>query len=114
MTTIEDIKTELRDIIEFSDKATPGPWEHGSESIWSPNSRVCGEAETDDMIFVCSARNLTPKMAKALLTAIQVLEGMAQPLNCECSDEALRAYDQDSAIAKEALETIRREWEAQA
>jgi hypothetical protein len=124
MTTIEDIKTELREIIELSSKAAPAPWR------WTKSSpHIQGEEPTYDVVgppsdwfflesdkdatLIAASRNLTPKMAKALLTAIQVLEGMAQPLNCECSDEALRAYEQDSAIAKEALETIRREWEVQ-
>jgi len=129
--TIEDIKTELRDIIELSDKATPAPWsiydtgkvypcpgiESGRNSIvviGDENDDAGVRTGVQDATLIATSRNITPRMAKALLTAIQVLEGMAQPLNCECSDEALRAYEQDSAIAKEALETIRREWEVQA
>jgi hypothetical protein len=98
--TIEDIKTELREIIELSSKITSA-------------GKFC-EGWPEETAIISKVCNLTPKMAKALLTAIQMLEGMAQPLNCECSDEALRAYEQDSAIAKEALETIRHEWEVQA
>jgi len=104
--TIEDIKTELREIIELERQITPGRWSPGSESIWSPNSRVCNDAETDDMIFVCRARNLTPKMAKALLTAITSLEALAA--------SAVSAYAFTISLeGKEALETIRREWEVQ-
>ncbi len=94
---IEQIKQQLLDIIELSDKATPGRWSPASKSIWSPNSRVCNDAETDDMVFVCRARNLTPKMAKALLGVIEWLELYAIPTN----------------EAQAQLETIRREWEAQ-
>jgi hypothetical protein len=102
MTTIEDIKTELREIIELERQITPGRWSPGSESIWSHNSRVCNDAETDDMIFVCRARNLTPKMAKALLGAVEMLEHMTTYTT------------KAGTVASNALETIRREWEAQA
>jgi hypothetical protein len=138
MTTIEDIKTELREIIQLSDNATPAPWVYQTTPYATytypasivEKSKASGHnylletpksyeavipcAKSEDATLIATSRNLMPKMAKALLTAIRVLEDMAQPLNCECSDEALRAYDQDSAIAKEALETIRREWEVQA
>jgi hypothetical protein len=99
--TIKDIKTELREIIELSDKATPGRWLPGSESIWSPNSRVCNDAETDDMIFVCRARNLTTKMAEALLFTIEMLEHMTTYIT------------KAGTVASNTLETIRREWEVQ-
>jgi hypothetical protein len=113
MTTIEDIKTELREIIELERQITPGRWSPGSESIWSHNSRVCNDAETDDMIFVCRARNLTPKMAKALLGVIERLESKAAAVEIAMHGQperrTLHAMQADSE-----LKTIRREWEAQA
>jgi hypothetical protein len=118
--TIEDIKTELRDIIELSDKATPAPWEHEpqQDSIWSGHDYDLQVAHTmsnpgagmmwdDDQrhknaTFIAASRNITPKMAKALLTAIDWLE---------CIHAGLPDGD---FSAWNALETIRREWEVQA
>jgi hypothetical protein len=116
MTTIDQIKQELRDIIELSDKATPGPWEHElqQDSIWSGHDFDLQVAHTmsnpgagmmwdDDQrrknaAFIADSRNLTPKMARVLLTLIEWLELYAIP----------------TEEAQSQLETIRREWEVQA
>jgi hypothetical protein len=118
MTTIDQIKQELRDIIELSDKATPAPWEHEpqQDSIWSGHDFDLQVAHTmsnpgagmmwdDDQrrknaTLIAASRNLTPKMAKALLGVIDNLEFAVNKL--------------ESDLAKDDLETIRREWEVQA
>ena len=130
-TTIDQIKAELRDIIELSDKATPGPWEHElqQDSIWSGHDFDLQVAHTmsnpgagmmwdDDQrrknaSFITTSRNLTPKMARALLTIIEDLEERSKKqaflpgsLNICPTAEAHTAFSQ--------LETIRREWEGQA
>ena len=115
-TTIDQIKQELRDIIELSNKATPGPWEHG---YGNPLVRVKGycvastgnaefvaedcpiipfDEQVSNSELIAASRNLTPKMARALLGLIEWLELYAIP-----TDEA-----------QTQLETIRREWEVQA
>jgi hypothetical protein len=124
MTTIEDIKTELREIIELSDKATPAPWsiydtgkvypcpgiESGRNSIvviGDENDDAGVRTGVQDATLIATSRNLTPKMAKALLTAIISLEALAA--------SAVSAYAFTITLeGKEALETIRREWEVQA
>jgi hypothetical protein len=114
MTTIEDIKTELREIIELSDKATPAPWsiydnggvypypgiESGRNSIvviGDENDDAGVRTGVQDATLIATSRNLTPKMAKALLGVIEWLELYAIP-----TDEA-----------QAQLKTIRREWEVQ-
>lgn len=117
MTTIDQIKAELRDIIELSDKATPGPWEHElqQDSIWSGHDFGLQVAHTKsnpgagmmwdndqrrkNASFITTSRNLTPKMARALLAVIDNLKFAANKL--------------ESNLAKDDLETIRREWEVQ-
>ena len=115
--TIEDIKTELRKIIELEKTATPGDWQHGGsltpknslDIVYrTPNDRssargfIVGKSKQDiqDASFIAASRNLTPKMAKALLAVIDNLEFAASKLK--------------SNLAKDDLETIRREWEVQA
>jgi hypothetical protein len=110
--TIEDIKTELREIIELSDEATPGPWnsrekfKHSFElfepRIWlGGSSSLPPGQQKHNAAFCATSRNLTPKIARALLTAIYNLE-----LIHESSPMGKYA-------AWDALETIRREWEVQ-
>jgi hypothetical protein len=117
MTTIDQIKQQLRDIIELSDKATPGEWvartgaSYGSEVehfVMRPEDDVAICSECRDPIadkhsaenaeFIAASRNLTPKMARALLGVIEWLELYAIP----------------TEDAQAQLETIRREWEVQA
>lgn len=113
MTTIDQIKQELRDIIELSDKATPGEWtsrekfKHSFEllepRVWlgASSSLPTGQQE-HNASFIAASRNLTPKMARALLATIDRLEVI----------HACLPDGDDSAW--DALETIRREWEGQA
>jgi hypothetical protein len=108
--TIEDIKTELREIIELSDKATPAPWITPCGHLVGEDVTISHFVKDDDWEveqrankqLVKASRNLTPKMAKALLTNIEWLE----------NDQA-----QDAFIVRHRatlrLETIRREWEVQ-
>lgn len=127
MKTIDQIKAELRDIIELSDKATPGEWQHGGsltpknslDIVYrTPNDRssargfIVGKSKQDiqDATFIAASRNLTPKMARALLTAITALETLAAS---EVSADPYEAYSHPED-ARDALETICREWEAQA
>jgi hypothetical protein len=97
MTTIEDIKQQLREIIELSNKATPAPW----ICVNPPLVKGCPQDEHDENL-VTASRNLTPKMTKVLLRVIDDLE----------KDQALDGH----IIRHRAtlrLETIRREWEVQ-
>ena len=118
-TTIDQIKAELRDIIELSDKATPVPWEkssnlsthlvskhsknHGNLVCDCPDSTPDLSQHQSDSSFIAASRNLTPKMARALLTNIDWLE---------------KDLAHDALITRQrafmCLETIRREWEVQA
>jgi hypothetical protein len=112
--TIEDIKTELREIIEISDKATPAPWIfRGGDlfgNICSEFRVVCGCPVLGDRrnnaTFIATSRNLTPKMAKALLTTIDAIETALH--------YAHFVEKQDYEELAKSLETIRREWEVQA
>lgn len=108
MNTIDQIKAELRDIIELSDKATPGPW----LCVNPPLVKGCPQDEHDENLVIAS-RNLTPKMARALLTIIEDLEERSKKqafllgsLNICPTAEAHTAFSQ--------LETICREWGVQA
>ena len=102
MTTIDQIKKELRDIIELFDKATPGEWhkechdnsfENGYAVGGEKHLFVASRLDEKNASFIAASRNLTPKMARALLMAITLFEW---------GDDA------------KSLETIRREWEVQA
>ena len=116
MTTIDKIKAELRDIIELEKRATSGPWIHYLEqgqvgnvctpdldSIAMTQERIeiaqkhgAGHREIQNKqrdinaAFIAASRNLTPKMARALLGVITWME---------------------FAHLESGLETIRREWE---
>ena len=132
MTTIDQIKQELRDIIELSDKATPGEWivsKKGDSPLKFPGISTVDEEQDivechyayegggvnglNNASFIAASRNLTPKMARALLTIIEDLEERSKKqaflpgsLNICTTAEAHTAFSQ--------LETIRREWEGQA
>ena len=121
VTTIEDIKKQLREIIELSDKATPGEWtskrrfqnsfEISEPHIWlGESSSLPMGQQQHNASFVATSRNITPKVAKALLTVITSLEALAASEVSADSHEACNHPDD----AKEALETICREWEVQA
>ena len=121
-TTIDQIKAELRDIIELSDKATPAPWEkssnlsthlvskhsknHGNLVCDCPDSTPDLSQHQSDSSFIAASRNLTPKMARALLTTIDAIETALH--------YAHFVEKQDYEELAKALETIRREWEVQA
>jgi hypothetical protein len=98
--TIEDIKTELREIVELSGKITSA-------------GKFC-EGWPEETAIISKVCNLTPKMAKALLTAIEALEWMNNDEHggevCDNDGRGCRAC----GYAQNQLETIRREWEAQA
>lgn len=111
MTTINQIKAELRDIINLSDKATPGPWhkechdnsfENGYAVGGKKHVFIASRLVEDNASFIATSRNLTPKMAQALLTAIEGLEVYANI----GGTVVLVGGD-----ARNAIETIRREWE---
>ncbi len=115
MTTIDQIKQELRGIIELSDKATPGPWEDdGCGHMWHPYPHpepvngyegehiTLGRFDQKDFFFITASRNLTPKMARALLGMIEALQ----------HDEVNDAYITRQR-ATYRLEAIRREWEGE-
>ena len=114
MTTIENIKKQLREIIELSDKATPGEWtskrrfqnsfEISEPHIWlgESSSLPMGQQKLNAS-FVATSRNITPKMAKVLLRVIDDLE----------RDQALDGHTvRYRAMLR--LGTICREWEEQA
>jgi len=111
--TIEDIKTELREIIELSDKATPAPWITPCGHLVGEDVTIAHFIKDDDWEveqrankqLVKASRNLTPKMAKALLSVIEYVEG-----DCEAfADTCPRGQ-----AARSHIEAIRREWEVQA
>jgi len=118
--TIEDIKQQLREIIELSNKATPAPWVfQGGDlfgSICSESKVVCGcpvrGERRNNASLIATSRNLTPKMAKVLLGVIENLEERSKKqgflpgsLNICPTAEAHTAFSQ--------LENIRREWGVQ-
>jgi len=111
MTTIEDIKKQLREIIELSDKATPGEWtsrerfrnsfEISEPCIWlGESSSLPTGQQQHNASFVAASRNITPRMAKVLLRVIDDLE----------KDQALDGHTVRHR-ATLRLETICREWE---
>lgn len=116
MTTIEDIKTELREIIDRGEKLNAN-WvvksqqrelgqsgEYETETYIEDVRGFCvvngwnlEERDEENFAFIAASRNLSPKMAKALLGLIEWLELYAIP----------------TSEAQNQLETIRREWEVQ-
>jgi len=133
MTTIEDIKTELREIIELSDKATPGPWDNeNGPYVYAhipggrPNGEYimqvcCGngagkplgrEMNKLNAHLIAASRNLTPKMVKSLLGVIERLESEAAAVEIAMHGQPERRT-LHAIQADRELETIRREWEVQ-
>ena len=124
MTTIDQIKAELRDIIELEKKTTPGEWSWDgqpwnctdqyrvNEAPWlisgDPQSMgpavIAGEVicMQPDAAFIAASRNLTPKMARALLGTLEILEHMTTYTT------------KAGTVASKALEIICREWEVKA
>jgi hypothetical protein len=86
---IDQLKTELREFIKLSETITPHSY----------------------ALFIARARNISPTMAKMLLVAVEHIEAMSMEVNVECSEDALKAYDQDSKIAQETLRQILKLWE---
>jgi hypothetical protein len=93
---IDQLKTELREFIKLSETITLG------ECRIKPHSYA---------LFIARARNISPTMAKMLLVAVEHIEAMSMEVNVECSEDALKAYDQDSKIAQETLRQILKLWE---
>jgi hypothetical protein len=122
MTTIEQIKTELREIIELSSKAAPAPWRWTKSSLHiqeEPTYDVVGPPsdwfflESDkDATLIATSRNLTPKMAKALLAVIERLERTSATVEIAMHGQPTRRT-LHAIQADGELETIRREWEVQ-
>lgn len=94
-TKLAKIKVACRLAIELGEKATPGPW--SDESDWPrvfsyaqghPVKQVAQCCErivkrtkigaSADTAFIAHARTFSPAAAQALLTAIEVLEGIKQ------------------------------------
>jgi hypothetical protein len=107
MTTIDQIKKELLDIIELEKQATTAPWHKECHDNSFENGYAVGDdkylliasrLEGKNASFIATSRSLTPKMARALLGVIEWLELYAIP----------------TEDAQAQLETIRREWEVQA
>jgi hypothetical protein len=109
MTTIEDIKQQVREIIELADKATQKEWHAVELTVYADSGEVACTATTGRTVeddrhnahFITACRNLTPKMARALLMAIENLELIHE-------SSPMGEY-----AAWDALETIRREWDVQ-
>jgi hypothetical protein len=93
MTTIEEIKAELREMIALGDTATAGPWEQGFIRASGNNSY--------DAAFIARSRTMTPLACKGLLLAIEDLEGRANSYRGDAF--------QMSAIKR--LEEIHQLWE---
>ena len=110
MTTIDQIKQELRDIIELSNKVTPRKWNADELVIYADSGEVAISATRERTVeedrhnasFIAASRNLTPKMAKALLGNLEMLEHMTTYTT------------KAGTVAINALETICREWEVHA
>jgi hypothetical protein len=121
-TKLNRIKSALRESIEIASKATEGPWTYGvrylacpsndMEVAMIPHGQPChaGNPWMENAKFLSHARTMTPLACKALLTAIEGLEELAETVDVEAPDEVLRAYEQDTEIAREALSSITSEW----
>lgn len=124
---LQKIKAELREFIKLSKTITPGKWFSDSAKYSSAVILECDvgrpilamnpiaileESKERDATFIARARNISPAMAECLLVAVEGLEELAVKVEVECSDEALRAYDQDTEIAQEKLKQILTIWEA--
>jgi len=94
MTTIEEIKAELREMIALGDTATAGPWEQGFIRASGNNGY--------DAAFIARSRTMTPLACKGLLLAIEGLEVYASL----GGSIALVGGD-----ARNQLESIRQLWE---
>ena len=124
MTTIEDIKKQLSEIIELSDKATPGEWvskrrfrnsfEISEPHIWlgESSSLPMGQQKLNAS-FVATSRSTTPRMAKVLLGVIERLESEAATVEIAMHGQSPRRTLYAIQADKE-LETICREWAVQA
>lgn len=94
MTSIDQIKTELREIVALSEKALRAPWRYGTEpqpngcpiigshglmvamlahSVHEPLQKDIALANA---AFIAASRTVTPQMAKTLLVAIETLEAI--------------------------------------
>lgn len=122
--TIDQIKQELREIIELSDKATLGEWiskrrfqnsfEISEPHIWlGESSSLPMGQQQHNASFVATSRNLTPKMAKVLLGVIERLGSQAATVELAMHGQSPRRTLYAIQADKE-LETICREWEVQA
>lgn len=105
---LPEIKAALAAHIAEADAATKGPWNVDSNGdIMAPWPLHCIHSVIDDVAidskdatFIARARTMSPFACKALLVAIEALE-----LH---SDNYETAYKNP---AREALETICREWQ---
>lgn len=133
-TTIEQIKSALRQHIAEAEAATPGTWKFSwneddplHEVIQYPSNdpeiayrRVAYTHKEDDANFIAHARTMSPAACKCLLLAIEGLEIVAKattPIQ-HGEDSDGQPYTShfstsEASQAKRRLESIRQEWHNQ-
>jgi hypothetical protein len=98
MTTLSDriasIKKECEEIIKLSENATKGPWHepsiysglrHLRRNVDWYNDYVPEDyslPDEDAAIFIARSRNITPALAKGMLTAIEIIEDQPHARFC--------------------------------
>ena len=81
---IEQLKTELREFIKLSETITPGEWKlaSGGELLRNVNAGdqvICTVAcrrDPHNAAFIARSRNISPTMAKMLLSTAEMLDDM--------------------------------------
>ncbi len=120
---LDQLKTELREFIKLSQmlgsttwtlEEKDWGWELSAEKYFADLHKLTNEPEEvaeARASFIARSRNISPTMAKMMLVAVEHIEAMSMGVNVECSDEMLRAYDQDSKLAQETLQQLLNLWE---
>ena len=119
-TQIEQLKTELRELIELSNAATKGPWQSTQNGVDQNNSLVanCVHYRCDeDAAFIARSRNISPALAECLLVAVEALESLMSriPVMGSTGDYQQGQLDGIGAMAEQArvqLQEILTIWEA--
>lgn len=133
---LDNILAQCREVLALADKATPGPWRgihgdtycaypsvgagNGHHFILFDRSDEEGRRADDDVKFpgldsdadfIATSRTLTPRLARATITAIEALRTIAW---IKDSDDALVPKRDGSFLgttAFNALQRIADEWE---
>lgn len=121
MTNIEKlqrIRARCVELLAIAEKRTPGEWHVDQAVTWDRSRGIDPQIvqrnaylTDDDAAFIASCAGAAEAGWWATIAAIDGLIKLTEPISGDCAtDEMCRAYEQDSELASESINTILSAW----